>query len=65
MTTLKQYRILAELKQRDVAQKLCISEALLSMIENSKRSLRLSQAVELSKLYNVPLVKIIESALTK
>ncbi len=65
MTTLKQYRILAELKQRDVAQKLCISEALLSMIENSKRSLRLSQAVELSKLYNVPLEKIIESALTK
>lgn len=63
--TLKQYRMQAGLKQRDVAQKLCISEPLLSMIENSKRSLRLSQAVTLSKLYNVPLEKIIASALTK
>ena len=63
--TLKQYRMQAGLKQRDGAQKPCISEPFLSMIENSKRSLRLSQAVTLSKLYNVPLENIIASALTK
>ena len=53
--TLKKARILAELKQAEVANALGVTEATLSNWENGKTYPTIDKVIKMSKLYNLPL----------
>lgn len=53
--TLKKARILAELKQAEVANALGVSEVTLSNWENGITFPTIDKVIKMSKLYNLPL----------